>query len=64
MLYEINLNLCQTYHGLDPIKLLNYPAEDVIELINQTVAYNGRKEVDKPKDTDKVIRKPAGDDWF
>lgn len=63
MFFEINRNLCDTYSGLDPIKLLDYPAEDVIELINQTLAYNRRKETKTP-DTKKVIRKKAGDNWF
>lgn len=65
MFFEINRNLCQNYQGLDPIKLLDYPAEDVIDLINQTIAYNKRhnndnKEVNKPK----VMRKKASDNWF
>ena len=65
MIFEINRNLCQNYQGLDPIKLLDYPAEDVIDLINQTIAYNKRHnddnvEAEKPR----VIRKKASDNWF
>ena len=64
MFFEINRNLCETYSGLDPIKLLDYPAEDVIELINQTLAYNRRQDNNKTPDNKKVIRKKAGDNWF
>lgn len=65
MFFEINRNLCQNYQGLDPIKLLDYPADDVMELINQTLSYNKRHnneslQSDKPK----TIRKKASDNWF
>lgn len=62
MFFEINRNLCETYSGLDPIKLLDYPAVDVIDLINQTLTYNQRK--NKSKSKSKVIRRQAGDNWF
>lgn len=52
-----------TFNGLDPIKLLDYPAVDVFELINQTMAYNQRNSKDKSNNTN-VIRKQAGDNWF
>lgn len=64
MLFDINKSLCETYAGLDPIKLLDYPAEDVFNLINDTVSYNQRhKETDNKKNTG-TIRRKAGDDWF
>ena len=64
MFFEINRNLCQNYQGLDPIKLLDYPAEDVIDLINNTLSYNRRHSSTDKVDKPKVIRKPAGDNWF
>lgn len=63
MFHDINKNLCETYKGLDPIKLLDYPAEDVFNLINATVDFNNRREKEKRK-TDGTIRRKAGDDWF
>lgn len=62
MFYEINRSLCESYSGLDPLKLLDYPAEDVFNLIKETISYNQRQK--KTKDKANVIRKPAGDDWF
>lgn len=62
MFYEINRSLCESYSGLDPLKLLDYPAEDVFNLIKETISYNQRQK--KTKDKPNVIRKPAGDDWF
>lgn len=61
MFFEINMTLCKLYSGLDPIKLLDYPAEDVFNLINDTLEYNKRDNTNK---NSKVIRKPASDNWF
>lgn len=63
MFFEINKNICNTYSGLNPLNLLDYPAEDVFELIASTIDYNKRNEK-KRKDVPNVKRKPAGDDWF
>ena len=66
MFFEINKSLCDTYSGLDPIKLLDYPAEDVFDLINSLVDYNTRnnKRDGVSRSNNGVIRKKAGDDWF
>jgi len=62
MFFDINKSLCETFTGLDPIKLLDYPAEDVFELINNTISHNKRNS--KESKGNKVIRRPAGDNWF
>jgi hypothetical protein len=62
MFFEINKNLCETFTGLDPIKLLDYPAEDVMNLISGLIDFNGRN--DNKNNNSGVIRKKAGDDWF
>lgn len=62
MFFDINKALCEAYSGLDPIKLLDYPAEDVFELINNTISYNKRNS--KEAKNNRVIRRPAGDNWF
>ena len=62
MFFDINRLLCESYAGLDPIKLLDYPAEDVFDLINNTISYNNRN--NKKKSNSAVIRRPAGDNWF
>jgi hypothetical protein len=63
MFFEINKALCESYSGLDPIKLLDYPAEDVFDLINNTISYNKRNKK-KNSSNDTVIRREAGDNWF
>lgn len=70
MFFDININLCNTFAGLDPIKLLDYPAEDVFELINGLMDYNQREKLKSAKNSkrhsnnDEVIRVRAQDNWF
>ena len=63
MFFDINKALCASYAGLDPIKLLDYPAEDVFDLINGLTDYNKRNNKDS-KTTNGKIRRPASDNWF
>jgi hypothetical protein len=64
MFFDINKSLCETYTGLDPIKLLDYPAEDVFDLINGLIAYNGRNNKESTSGNSGVIRRQAADNWF
>ena len=64
MFNDINRNLCETYMGLDPLKLLDYPAEDVFDLINATIDYNKRNNKGNKANKTGVIRRKAGDNWF
>ena len=60
MFFDINRILCESYHGLDPLRLLDYPAEDVFDLIYGMQDYNARE---NERERNKNRRK-AGDDWF
>ena len=62
MFFDINKALCEAFTGLDPIKLLDYPAEDVFDLINNMISYNSRNSKQNKNST--VIRRQAGDNWF
>ena len=62
MFFDINKTLCEVFTGLDPIKLLDCPAEDVFELINNMISYNSRNKKQSKNST--VIRREAGDNWF
>lgn len=62
MFFDINKTLCEAYGGLDPIRLLDYPAEDVFDLVKNMITYNSKNKKQSKKDT--VIRKKAGDNWF
>lgn len=62
MFFDINKTLCEVFTGLDPIKLLDYPAEDVFNLIKNMVSYNSRNKKQNKNST--VIRRQASDNWF
>ena len=62
MFFDINKTLCEVFTGLDPIKLLDYSAEDVFDLINNVISYNSRNKKQSKNST--VIRREAGDNWF
>ena len=65
MFFEINKNLCDCYAGLDPIRLLDYPAEDVFDLINGLIGYGKRQKKGKGNSgANGEVRKKAGDNWF
>lgn len=64
MMYELNKSVCDTFPSLNPISILDYPAEDVFELIKQMVEYGERH----PNNEQSTIKRtpyerPAGDDW-
>ena len=61
MFFDINNNLCERFAGIDPIKLLDYPAEDVFDLINNVIRYNSRN---KKTNNSSVVRRQASDNWF
>ena len=65
MFFDINKNLCEVFTGLDPIKLLDYPAEDVFNLIGDLLDYNGRQNKTKKVNAQgkEVMRVKAGDNW-
>ena len=64
MFFDINKNLCETYAGLAPIKLLDYPAEDVFNLITGLIDHNERNRKQTKAQSSGVIRRKAADNWF
>ena len=62
MFFDINKTLCEVFTGLDPIKILDYSAEDVFDLINNVISYNSRNKKQSKNST--VIRRQASDNWF
>lgn len=74
---ELKISLCRAYPALDPIKLLDYPLVDVLDLIKEQLAYNRRHPAEDQAaaetaaphanqyaSKEKVIYRQAGDDWF
>lgn len=57
--------LCNRFPSLTPLSIRKERAYEVFLLLKKYVEYNKREEK-KPKQNNgkRIIRKPAGDDWF
>lgn len=72
--YDLKLRLCSAYPGLDPVRILDYPLVDVLELIKEHLDHTQRAQLQQPIQTPQrpqsyntgagVIRLPADDSWF
>lgn len=68
----MRLSICSAFPGLDPIRILDYPLVDVIDLIKIHLDYSRRTKPQQntkgPKtptgSAEKVIYRKAGDNWF
>ena len=57
--------LCNRFPALTPFEIRKQRAYDVFNLINRYLNYNNREERKiKTVNGKRIIRKPAGDDWF
>nr|DAV84565.1 MAG TPA: hypothetical protein [Caudoviricetes sp.] len=57
------MTLCECFQGLNPITLRTYRSHEVFLLMKRLSKRNRRKNKIQSTGT-KVIRRPAGDNWF
>nr|DAV57352.1 MAG TPA: hypothetical protein [Caudoviricetes sp.] len=57
----MTVSLCERFHGLDPIRIRQYPAHEVVTLMRRTVKYAKNQNREKKP---RKIMKPAPDTWF
>lgn len=62
-LFEMEMNLSERFPSMTPLTLRREKAREVFLLINRYNRYSA-KEKKKQKNGKRIIRKPAGDDWF
>jgi hypothetical protein len=62
--FEITVTLCNRFTGFDPVKVRQYPAQEIFLLLKRLVKYDERHAKHKRSSGNGVIRKQAGDDWF
>lgn len=62
-LFEMEMNLSERFPSMTPLMLRREKAREVFLLINRYNRYSA-KEKEKQKNGKRIIRKPAGDDWF
>ena len=64
-MFELEYNLCKEYPAMTPFELENTSFFEVIDLFIDTKKMQMRiEEIREEPKKEKVIRRPAGDDWF
>ena len=69
MLFIIAYQLCKEFPALSPYDIDEKRFRDVIKLYSDVRTMQIReskiqKEIEKANDPNRIIRRPAGDDWF
>lgn len=62
LLFDLECSLCERFQALTPFQIRREKAKEVFLLIKRLNKKN--KENFKKKNKKKVIRRPAGDNWF
>lgn len=62
VLFEMEVMLCERFPAFTPISLRREKATEVFNLITRYNIYSAKKQKNAKKP--KIIRRPAGDDWF
>lgn len=66
--FLIKSRLCESFSGLDPIRLLDYPLVDVLDLVGELIRHNNRLAKMPGRSTEKsnerIIYRKADDSWF
>lgn len=62
VLFEMEMNLTERFPSMTPLVLRREKAREVFLLLNRYTRYS--RKADKQKNGKRIIRRPAGDDWF
>lgn len=60
--FDVTVTLCDRFPAYTPTEIRRTPAHEVFLLLGRLIKYSSRQE--KETINNKIIRKPAGDDWF
>ncbi len=60
MFFELEMSLCDRFKAFTPLSLRRERGCEVLLLIERLGTYKPQKD----DNTKKIIRRPAGDDWF
>lgn len=63
-LFSLQLDLCERFPAMTPLSLRKEKAREVFLLINRYSTYSQKEQKNIDSDGTKIIRRPAGDDWF
>ena len=58
------MTLCERFPALTPLELRRAKAREVFILVARLNRYMKKEQKKNKKGSKKIIRRPAGDDWF
>lgn len=65
VLFEMEMNLSERFPSMTPLTLRREKAREVFLLLNRYNRYSKKQaKQQKQKNGKRIIRRPAGDDWF
>ena len=62
VLFDIIVSMSERFPSLNPLSIRQMRAREVFLFIRRFIAYSKKEERDK--DGNRIIRRPAGDNWF
>ena len=63
-MFEMQMTLCERFPALTPLELRREKAREVFILVARLNRYMKKEQKKNKKSSKKIIRRPAGDDWF
>ena len=60
----MEVNLCERFPAMSPLTLRKEKAREVFLLINRYSIYSKNEQKTKKNGGKRIIRRPAGDNWF
>ena len=64
LLFEMNVNICDRFGCLSPFDVRRKPAREVFLIVKRLNEYNRLNKKNHSNTGKKIIRRPAGDNWF
>ena len=64
VLFDIQMSLCERFPTLTPFMLRREKAREVFLLISRLNKHSQKENANQTSNDTRVIRKPAGDNWF
>lgn len=62
VLFDIIVSMSERFPSLNPLSIRQMRAREVFLFIRRFIAYSKKEKRDK--DGNRIIRRPAGDNWF
>ena len=64
VLFELQMTICERFPSITPLQLRREKAKEFFILVARLNKYNKKEQKKKKSGTNKIIRRPASDNWF